>query len=84
VEIAAADFDLYLQTVVISTKLQQAAAQAGADQNTIGQAIQQLLTAKAAADKVTVNARYGKWDPTTGDIVDAEAAGAAVSPKATP
>jgi len=84
VEIAAADFDLYLQTVIISTKLQQAAAQSGADQDTAGQVIQQLLVAKAAEDKVVVNARYGKWDPTSGDIVDTEAAGAAVSPKATP
>jgi len=42
--------------------------------------IQRLITAKAKEVGVTVNPRYGTWDPETADVVAKDAAGSAVTP----
>ncbi|NCZ29391.1 MAG: hypothetical protein EBX70_06795 [Betaproteobacteria bacterium] len=42
--------------------------------------IQKLVVAKAKELGVTVNPRYGKWDPTVADVVASDAAGTAVTP----
>ena len=42
--------------------------------------IQKLIVAKAKELGVTVNPRYGKWDPATADIVANDPASSAVTP----
>jgi hypothetical protein len=78
--IAAKDFDLYLQSIIISDKLSQGLTASGIPQEKIGAAIQKLVVDMATEKKVTINPRYGAWDPVTADIVPADAAGSAVTP----
>ena len=82
--IASADFPLYLQLILQSEKIAQFAVAHGVAQADTGTAIQKLVIAKAAALKVTVNPQYGKWDPTTGDVVATDVASPAASPVASP
>ena len=80
--IASADFDEYLQLILFSEKLAQAEVTAGVAQADTGTAIQKLVVAKAKKIGVTVNPKYGKWDPATGDVVAVDAASPAASPAA--
>ncbi|MCX6429870.1 MAG: hypothetical protein NTX12_02675 [Actinobacteria bacterium] len=82
--IASSDFDQYINLILQSEKLASAAVAAGVDQANTGAEIQKLIIAKAAALKVTINPRFGKWDPATGDIVATDAASPASTPAATP
>jgi hypothetical protein len=78
--IAAKDFDLYLQSIIISDKLSQGLEASGVPAEKIGAAIQKLVVDMATEKKVTINPRYGAWDPATADIVPADSAGSAVTP----
>jgi hypothetical protein len=82
--IASSDFDQYINLILQSEKLASAAVAAGVAQANTGAEIQKLIVAKAAALKVTINPRFGKWDPATGDIVATDAASPASTPAATP
>lgn len=82
--IASTDLDSYLELMIISEKLTQAATSAGVDQNNVGAEIQKLIITKANKLKITVNPRYGKWDSVIGDIVAADAASSAVTPAPAP
>lgn len=82
--IASVDLDSYLELMIISEKLTQAATAAGVDQNNVGAEIQKLIITKANKLKITVNPRYGKWDSVIGDIVAVDAASSAVTPAPTP
>ncbi len=81
--IAPGDFEQYIQLIIFSEKLTSAAVAGGVAQADAGSEIQKLIIAKAAALKVVINPRYGKWDAANGDIVAADAASPAVSPSAT-
>jgi hypothetical protein len=78
--IAAVDFDLYLQSIIISDKLGQGLAATGVPQEQIGAAIQQLVIDMAKENKVTINPRYGVWDEVNADVISVDSAGSAVAP----
>lgn len=78
--IAPSDFLEYIELILNSEKVGAAIQESGTSAEETSAAIQKLIIAKAAALKVTVNPRYGKWDTATGDIIPTDAA----SPAATP
>jgi outer membrane murein-binding lipoprotein Lpp len=78
--IAPKDFDLYLQSIIISDKLSQALEQSGIPADQIGTAIQRLVVDIANENKVTINPRYGAWDAVNADVVAVDSAGSAVTP----
>ncbi len=77
--IAPDDFDLYLRALVISSLITSALIDSGVAEEQVGTRISELLTAKSNELKIEINPRYGVWDPTIGDIVDAQVAGDAVT-----
>jgi len=79
-EIAPKNFDRYVRAIIISNKLQGALKASGVADADVAGRITQLITAKAKQLKVTVNPRYGVWDPATGQIVEKDSAGSAVTP----
>jgi hypothetical protein len=78
--IAPQDLDLYIEAITFSDKIGNLIASSGAPEEQIGTEIQRLMTAKAKELGVTVNPRYGAWDPETADVVANDAAGSAVTP----
>ena len=78
--IAAQDLDLYIQAITFSDKISNLIAASGVPEEQIGAEIQRLITAKAKELGVTVNPRYGTWNPETADIVASDPAGSAVTP----
>ncbi len=78
--IAAKDFDLYLQSIIISDKLSQALETSGIPADQVGAAIQRLIVEIAEENKVTINPRYGAWDAVNADVVPVDSAGSAVTP----
>jgi len=78
--IALKDFDQYIEAISLSDKITQALTAAGVSEADMGAQISKLVVAKAKELGVTVNPRYGKWDPTIADIVASDAAGTAVTP----
>jgi hypothetical protein len=78
--IAPEDLDGYLRAILTTQKLGQALAQNGVAEADVQARIQELFVAKVNELKVKVSPRYGKWDPTTGTIIAAVAAGDAVTP----
>ncbi len=78
--IAEKDFDLYLQSIIISDKLSQALEASGIPADQIGTSIQRLVVEVARENKVTINPRYGVWDEINADVVPVDSAGSAVTP----
>ena len=78
--IAAEDLDSYLEAIIMSDKISQAIIGSGIPQEQVGTEIQKLIVAKAKELGVTVNPRYGKWDPTVADVVATDLASPAVTP----
>ena len=78
--IAADDLDSYLEAIIMSDKIGQAIIGSGISQEQVGAEIQKLIVAKSKELGVTVNPRYGKWDPTVADVVAADSASPAVTP----
>jgi hypothetical protein len=78
--IAPQDLDLYIEAITFSDKIGNLIASSGVPEEQIGTEIQKLMTAKAKELGVTVNPRYGAWDPETADVVANDAAGSAVTP----
>ena len=70
-----------LRRDLIIRKLTENEKAKGADDATVSAAIKKLVTDKAAALKVVVNPRYGKWDSSTLSVVASEPAGNAVKTK---
>ncbi|MEI6867342.1 MAG: hypothetical protein WCK62_02470 [Actinomycetes bacterium] len=79
--IAAPDFNMYLNSVLYSEALTKLAESQGATKATAGTAIQAMVVSTAGRLKVTVNPRYGKWDPIQANIVAADATKGAVTTK---
>ena len=78
--IAAKDFDLYLQGIIISEKLGQGLEASGVAADQVGAAIQKLVVDIANEKKVKINPRYGAWDALNADVVPVDSAGSAVVP----
>lgn len=70
-----------LRRDLILRKISEKESAAGADEATVNEKIQSLVTGKANSLKVTVNPRYGSWDATTLTVVETEPAGDAVTDK---
>jgi hypothetical protein len=70
-----------LRRDLILRKIGTTLAESGADDATINQAIQTLVTRKSDELKVVVNPRYGIWDPATISVIGTEPAGDAVTNK---
>ena len=78
--IAPADLDGYIRAILITDKLGQALVQTGTAEADVQPRVQQLFVAKVNELKISVNPRYGIWDPTTATIIDGEATGDVVTP----
>jgi hypothetical protein len=78
--IAPADLDTYIEAISISDKISQALVAGGVAQDQVGTELQKLVVAKAKELGVTVNPRYGKWDPKVADVVASDSASSAVTP----
>jgi len=70
-----------LRRDLILRKIGTTLAESGADDATINQAIQTIVTRKSDELKVVVNPRYGIWDPATISVIGTEPAGDAVTNK---
>ena len=69
--IASNDFDIYLEAVLNSEKLQQSFLAAGVPETDIAAKMQELVVATGKTNKVTVNPRYGVWNPDTAEVTAA-------------
>mgnify|MGYP003846940503 CR=1 FL=1 len=78
--IAPEDLDAYIEAISLSDKISQALVASGVTEDQVGTEIQKLIVAKSKESGVTVNPRYGKWDPETADIVATDPASSAVTP----
>ncbi len=78
--IAADDLDIYIEAMLMTDKISQAITSGGVPQEQIGLEIQKLFVAKAKELGVTVNPRYGKWDPIVADVIPTDSASPAVTP----
>jgi hypothetical protein len=78
--IAPQDLDRYIEAIAYSDKISQVLVAAGVTEDQLGAEIQKLVVAKAKEIGVTVNPRYGKWDPAVADVVPADSAESAVTP----
>ena len=78
--IAPADLDTYIEAISFSDKISQALIAAGVTEDQVGAQIQKLVIAKSNEVGVTVNPRYGKWDPKVADVVANDSASSAVTP----
>ena len=67
--IAQKDFPLYLKTLLFDEGLAKQVMKQGVAQANAGQAIQALVTAEAKKVGITVNSKYGKWDPAQAAVV---------------
>ena len=78
--IASEDLETYIEAITISDKISKALTASGVAQAELGAAVQKLVIAKAKELGVTVNPRYGKWDPKVADVVALDSASPAVTP----
>ena len=78
--IAKENLDTYIEAISLSDKISQALTAGGIAQADVGAAVQKLVVDKAKKIGVTVNPRYGKWDPTVADVVATDPASSAVTP----
>jgi hypothetical protein len=80
--IASKDFDIYLDAVLNSEKIQKALVATGVAEADVPTKMQDLIIATGKKYKVTVNPRYGVWKADTAEVVAATSD--VVSPVATP
>jgi len=80
--IASNDFDIYLEAVLNSEKIQKAFVASGVTEAEVPTKMQDLIIATGKKYKVTVNPRYGVWKADTAEVVAATSD--VVSPAATP
>jgi hypothetical protein len=80
--IASTDFDIYLDAVLNSEKIQKSFFDSGVAEAEIATKMQDLVIATGKKYKVTVNPRYGVWKADTAEVTAATSD--VVSPAATP
>lgn len=71
-QIAPQDFEAYIRATLISDKLTQGLIATGVSETDASTQLGQLLMKKAEQLKITINPRYGTWDGTSGDVVEAD------------
>jgi hypothetical protein len=69
--IASTDFDIYLEAVLNSEKIQKSLVDAGTAEAEIPTKMQAIVVATGKKNKVTVNPRYGVWNPETAEVTAA-------------
>ena len=78
--LAASNLDSYLRVLIISDLLISTLASSGLSEEEATTQVTKLVTDKAIKLGVKVNAKYGKWNPTTATIEAADTTGGAVTP----
>jgi hypothetical protein len=78
-QIASSNFDRYIRAIIISDKLTRALQESGVAEADVAARISELVTAKTKELKISINPRYGTWDDASGDILEVDSAGNAVS-----
>jgi hypothetical protein len=78
--LAPSNFDKYLKIILISERLNDLVLAEGATEQSAGDAVTKLVTDAANKLGVTVNSRYGKWNPLTATIDEADNTDGAVTP----
>lgn len=79
--IPSSGLEAVLKRDLVLRKLSERETATGLDSAAVNEKIQGLVTGMASKLKVTVNPRYGTWDPTTLTIAATEPAGDAVTDK---
>lgn len=77
-QMAPSDFDLYIQSLLISEALTKKAIAAGVSEENTGAAIQTLVKSLTQELGIKINPQYGAWDPNNADLVTFDSAGTAV------
>ena len=78
--LAYSNLDAYLRILIISDRLNSDLVATGLTEDEAAIKVSKLVTDTASKLGVTVNAKYGKWDPTTATIEAADATSGAVTP----
>lgn len=73
------NIDLYFTSVIYSQKLSNYVMKSGVSSSNLNAALTQLVSSVATKEGVTVNPRYGKWDPKTATIVPTDSTSGAVT-----
>lgn len=79
-QMAPSDFDLYIESILISEKLTDQARAAGVAEDQLGSAIQSLVRNLTKEIGIKINPQYGTWDSQAADLTAFDAAGSAVKP----
>lgn len=79
-QMAPSDFDLYIESILISEKLTDQARAAGVVEDQLGSAIQSLVRNLTKEIGIKINPQYGTWDSQAADLTAFDAAGSAVKP----
>ena len=69
--IASTDFDIYLEAVLNSEKIQKSLVDSGTPEAEVPTKMQEIVVAAGKKNKVTVNPRYGVWNPDTAEVTAA-------------
>ena len=69
--IASTDFDTYLEAVLNSEKIQKSLVDSGTPEAEVPTKMQEIVVAAGKKNKVTVNPRYGVWNPDTAEVTAA-------------
>jgi hypothetical protein len=69
--IASTDFDTYLEAVLNSEKIQKSLVDKGTPEAEVPTKMQEIVVAVGKKNKVTVNPRYGVWNPDTAEVTAA-------------
>lgn len=78
--LAASNLDAYLRILIISDRLNSDLVATGLAEDVVATQVSKLVIDTASKLGVKVNAKYGKWDPTTATIEAADATSGAVTP----
>lgn len=79
-QLAPSDFDLYVESVLISEQLTEKAKAAGVAEEDLGTVVQGLVRNLTNKIGIKINPQYGTWDSQAADLAAFDAAGSAVKP----
>lgn len=77
-QLAPSDFDLYVESILISERLTERARAAGVTENDLGTVVQNLVKDLTEEIGIKINPQYGTWDAVAADLAAFDAAGSAV------
>lgn len=79
-QLAPSDFDLYVESILISEEISDQARAAGVSENDLGTTVQDLVKNLTSKIGIKINPQYGTWDAALADLAEFDAAGTAVKP----